>query len=166
MNHRRLFLIPMLLPVLLIIGACVDTEPGAAGEECNFDAEGTDGCDAVSICSSGICHQLCSSPNPASPECGGGACSTFERTFTGEQFTACENPTGGGNTVTTGGVTTGGTTSGDPNCSNNCSSACTGDVPEQACFYCQAACLCRCSGDNVCADENAASACQLGTCGC
>ncbi len=47
----------------------------------------------------------------------------------------------------------------DAQCGNN-------PQPEQRCLYCQAACLCLASGDQACADQNNASACQLGTNAC
>ncbi len=159
--HQRSSLHSFLHIVLLsFVCACADTEPGAAGEPCNFDAEGTDGCDAVSICISGTCHKVCSAESASSPECGGGACSTWQRTYTGDSFTACQDPTGGG------AGPSGAGSSGGPDCSSSCPSTCTGNVPEQACYYCQAACLCRCAGDQACASQNAAAACDLGTCGC
>lgn len=53
--------------------------------------------------------------------------------------------------------------SGSGSCSSSCPSTCTGNVPEQACFYCQAACVCACAGDTKCATENRAAAASLGT---
>lgn len=148
-----------------LTAACEEV-PGAPGEACNFAAEGTDGCDSASVCLSGTCHLLCSAEYVASPECGGGQCALWERAA-GDSYLACVDPTGSGSDATGAGTPTGaGPSGGGSDCSNQCASTCTGNVPEQACYYCQAACLCRCAGDQACADENAQSACGLGTCGC
>ncbi len=60
-----------------------------------------------------------------------------------------------------------GSSSGGADCSNSCPSTCDPNVPAyQACLYCQAACLCKCSGDNACYMMNAQSASDLGMDGC
>jgi hypothetical protein len=146
--------------LLALIAACSskDTTPAAAGEACNFDAPNSDGCDATSVCLSGVCHKQCASAS----DCGGGQCATYTRAA-GDQYQACENPTGaggGGSSASTSGA---GASGGSSNCSTSCQSTCTGSVPEQACLYCQAACLCRCSGDTQCAQQNSQSARALGT---
>jgi hypothetical protein len=56
-----------------------------------------------------------------------------------------------------------GSDGGGENCSAACPSTCTGNVPEQACFYCQAACLCACANDSACEAANRQSAMSLGT---
>lgn len=61
---------------------------------------------------------------------------------------------------------TGGGGGGSGDCGSGCATTCTGTIPEMACYYCQAACLCRCAGEAACAQENAHSACRLGTCNC
>lgn len=78
----------------------------------------------------------------------------------------CLNTSSSSSSGSTGGArqssnSTGGSRSSQ--CSNSCKSRCTNRVPEQACFYCQAACLCRCAGDSKCAQQNSAAAKRLGT---
>jgi hypothetical protein len=51
-----------------------NTDPGAAGQACNYAAAGTDGCDAASVCVSGRCLAMCLSDS----ECSGSArCSEY-----------------------------------------------------------------------------------------
>lgn len=69
----------------------------------------------------------------------------------------------GGGSGSNGGGNSGG---GGGSCAASCPSTCGGNVPEQACLYCQAACVCRCAGDSQCASQNAQAACSLGTCQC
>jgi hypothetical protein len=68
--------------------------------------------------------------------------------------------------VSAGGGSGGGSGGNGSSCGTQCPSSCTGNVPEQACLYCQAACVCRCAGDSQCAAANAQVACSLGTCTC
>lgn len=156
--------------LILSLGAgCTNTEPGQDGDPCNHDAEGTDGCDSATVCINGSCHAFCSS----NADCPGSSCTEFRSVFFGNTTQACRvagtgvRVWGGGSAASAGGGGgSAGGGGGSSSCTTRCQSMCTGRVPEQACLYCQAACLCRCANNSSCAQQNAATACSLGTCGC
>jgi hypothetical protein len=44
----------------------------------------------------------------------------------------------------------------DGTCDDSCDLQCEQGLPGQACTYCQAACLCRCAGEQGCVDSSCA----------
>lgn len=64
-----------------------------------------------------------------------------------------------------GGSNGGGGSSGAEACGNTCVAR-TSQYPQQAAYYCAAACVYRCYGMNTEAAAESAKACQLGTCNC
>lgn len=154
----------VLVVVFLLVGACNSKggcgpeEPSAPGEDCNFAAKNSDGCDGTSACLNGVCAKLCTSNR----DCGGGECKTYVGTYTGDTTHACSPPAGGS---TGGGTGSGGSSGGCVPNSRNCTTLtnqCTSNSTAQAACYCAAACACANSCDS-CEQSNRASAQQLGT---
>ncbi len=123
------------------VNACAPVETGHAGERCVFeDSEerGDDGCDAHSVCSSGVCRELCSHPGTVCAD--GQLCQTFTRVFDDWKYSACygQPPTTSGGSGQPG--TGGGTLPGAP--------------PNAACIVsCPGGAAGTCANQNVCGDR-------------
>ena len=160
---RRSVAIPAIL-TLCALAACANKDPGGPGEACNFESDTGYSCTSGSVCLNDVCHVMCSQASSASPDCGGGACLLYT-TVLGNQYTACEDPTGEGSGPGSGGGSGAGgfcSASTQQNCqsyTNQCASC--GEC--QAPCYCAAACDCKCAGDSSCEQQNLASAASLGT---
>jgi hypothetical protein len=79
--------------VVSVLAACSDEDeigiPGSAGEACNPEAWGTDGCDRTSVCvvESNVCR-----PDCAQEACGS-SCSDYFSPIIGDTFSVCFEPT-------------------------------------------------------------------------
>lgn len=143
-KHRFFPTLVVALAAVAAFPSCKNTDPGAAGEPCNFDAPGTDGCDAISACIGGTCYATCSSPSKSSSECAGGGCVAYVRADTGQTFNACFTPTGGG------GPGPSGTGTSNPGCTPSCvGRACGGDGCGGSCGTCPSGNGCTSNGTCV-----------------
>lgn len=120
--------------------------------DCAFDYECVNWQPGPVVCSAHCVWDFQCSEQPTTGVCVDGAC-----TVPSDYVPSGSGGSGGGSAGPPGSGC-------DENC--NCPSTCTGSGVEQACLYCQSACLCACCGNTQCQQAN----CQMvhslsGSCG-